>query len=379
MQSLHTGGTVTAPGVRRDVAPMLRQLGAGPAEESELLAYIEASDAREPVVDVESFPLADEPFVSAWRGYQKAAAEVGIEAALRLGPLRQLNFPVAAGMPEQPEYVAVTRRGSPVNHLRSRGVFHAPQRVQLLLHPTMAGHIPVIVAGDRRDFELLVRSVLHRNAPVEVPRSQGACMVAGFNNWDRVEAYRAAWSAEHPGATEADWTVEFARMAGRKALYQDRFMILSEGNYSAVEASAMAMDEEEWLKRSLTIRLEHECAHYLTRRVFNSMRNALLDELIADYAGLDAAFGAYRPEAFLRFMGLEAFPRYRSGGRLENYRGTPPLSDGAFRLLQPLVIQAARTLGAWSRKRPRMMDAKRDRAHMIVSLMQGGLAPLLVG
>lgn len=44
-------------------------------------------------------------------------------------------------------------------------------------------------------------------------------------------------------------------------------------------------------------------------------------------------------------MGLEAFPAYREGGRLQNYRGDPPLSDGAFRALQRLVKDAAENLG----------------------------------
>ena len=40
----------------------------------------------------------------------------------------------------------------------------------------------------------------------------------------------------------------------------------------------------------------------------------------------------------------ESFPAYREGGRLQNYRGEPPLSDGAFRVLQGLVKDAAENL-----------------------------------
>jgi hypothetical protein len=40
-------------------------------------------------------------------------------------------------------------------------------------------------------------------------------------------------------------------------------------------------------------------------------------------------------------MGLEQHPTYRTSGRLENYRGDPPLSDNAFRVLQTLVKLAA--------------------------------------
>lgn len=88
--------------------------------------------------------------------------------------------------------------------------------------------------------------------------------------------------------------------------------------------------------------------HYFTRRVFGSMKNRLLDELIADYAGIVRATGRFRADWALNFLGLEAHPDYRSGGRLEQYRGGPPLSDGAFRVLQHLVKRAVENLEAWS-------------------------------
>jgi hypothetical protein len=102
---------------------------------------------------------------------------------------------------------------------------------------------------------------------------------------------------------------------------------------------------------SLLIRRDHECTHYFTRRLFGSMRNNVLDELIADYAGLVAATGRFRAGWFLRFMGLEDFPRYRPGARLDIYRGKPPLSDGAFRVLQALVRSAAENLERFDAER----------------------------
>jgi hypothetical protein len=104
------------------------------------------------------------------------------------------------------------------------------------------------------------------------------------------------------------------------------------------------LDEAEWRQLSLVIRRDHECAHYLTRRLFGSMRNNLLDELMADYAGLAGATGRFQAGWFLRFLGLEDFPHYRAGARLDLYRGKPPLSDGAFRVLQRLIREAALSL-----------------------------------
>ena len=80
------------------------------------------------------------------------------------------------------------------------------------------------------------------------------------------------------------------------------------------------------------------------------MRNNILDELIADYRGIVSAIGHYRADWFLHFLGLEAFPIYRPGGRLENYRGNPPLSEGAFKILQRLVKAAAENLEQFEQK-----------------------------
>jgi hypothetical protein len=170
----------------------------------------------------------------------------------------------------------------------------------------------------------------------------GACMVAGYNNWGRVAELRRRWEAGDVDAGGArDWCTAFARLKPRKELYQDRFVLLSGGPYSGVPAEAMGMEPEEWSQASITIRLEHECAHYFTRRVLGSMRNNLLDELLADYAGIVAAAGGFRADWFLRFMGLDVEDGCRADGRIWTYRGNPPLSDTAFAVLQRVVRAAA--------------------------------------
>ena len=221
-----------------------------------------------------------------------------------------------------------------------------PETLQLLIHQSLAGEIPILIAGCRADFITLVQALTKRNEPEPIPDSMGATMVGGFNNWDRIRQYRQAWEAQQfPAVSEANWQAEFQRLLPQKTLYQDRFIILSQGNYSGITAEKMGLKAEEWLRLSLIIRLEHECCHYFTRRVFGSMRNNMLDELIADYQGIVAANGGrYRAYWFLQFVGLESFPDYCEGGRLQNYRGEPPLSDGAFRILQILVKQAAENL-----------------------------------
>ena len=316
----------------------LRHLGAGGEAGEELLGYTENRFALPG--GAPPLPLADEPFAGCWQGYAADAAERGAAAVLR-ERLVQLRFPVRAGMSSDAGYLAATRRGAPA--LDEGAPLRDPEGVALFMHPTAAGRIPVVLVADRGDFELLVQALTRRNEPEPVPSSMGACMVAGYVNWNRVHAVRAHWEREH-GA--AGWDAAFAALRERKELYQDRFLLASSGPYSGVPAARLGMEHEEWLRLSRVIRVEHECVHYFTRRVFGSMRNALHDELMADYAGIVAAAGEYRADWFLHFLGLEDADRYREGGRLENYRGTPPLSGDAFAALQPLVRNAAHELEA---------------------------------
>ena len=98
------------------------------------------------------------------------------------------------------------------------------------------------------------------------------------------------------------------------------------------------------------------------------MRNNLLDELVADFMGITAAAGRYRADWFLRFMGLESFPAYREGGRLQNYRGRPPLSEGAFGVLRALMKDIAENLQRTSDGLEFLPGSPRERAGMLLAL-----------
>ena len=318
--------------------------GASSEECGELLRYAENKFRLPPILP--QFPLADEPFAETWREY--AAAHNFLSLQLKLV---QLAFPVEAGMSEMPAYQAATRRGDiPVEAVRGGAVLHSPETCEVIVHDSFAGGIGVITARDRSDFETLVRVFTARNEPIVVRPSMGATIVSGYNNWHRIQVHKQKFLAG--GGNSWEWSTEFSRFKLNKDNYQDRFIVLSNGPYSGVAAASLGLDPEEWIAQSRAIRLEHEYAHYFTRRVFGSMQNNLLDEMMADYAGLRGAFGSFRAEWLLRFLGLEAYPRYREGGRLQNYRGTPPLSDGAFALLMRVVRQAAANLENFDRNRP---------------------------
>lgn len=345
-------------------AEILRAFGAGEAETDELLAYNRSLFDVPASVDL---PLPDEPFVEAWRRYADEARMRGVLPVIR-EHLVQLRFPVTEGVSTGEAYQAAIRRGV-LPEQADELCLEDADGLRLFIHPTPAGAVPVLLASRRADFEALVRALTKKNEPVPLPASMGACMVGGYNNWGRVAELRRAWEAGEVQADGAgDWGAAFGVLRARKELYQDRFILLSGGAYSGVPAEAMGLEPDEWSRASVTIRLEHECAHYFTRRVLGSMRNNLLDELMADYAGIVAAAGRYRADWFLRFCGLEEGDGCRAGGRLWNYRGDPPLSAAAFAVLQRLVRAAAREVERYDAGLPAEARTPEGRARVLLAM-----------
>ena len=327
-------------------AARLAGLGASPAEIEELLAYNENLFDLKALNPEVRFPLPDEPYVAFWEPLVEESQSRGAFATLR-DHLPQLRFPIREGISRTEPYLAATRRGIPAETLpEATGLeLEHPEAVELVLYASPAGRIPLLIARRREEFVALIRALTRRNEPEPIPHAQGALMVSGYNNWSRIGELRRLWENQDPSLRgTATWAEEFQRIRERRELYQDRFILLSDGPYSAVPAADLGLRADEWREISLAIRRDHECAHYFTRRLFGSMRNNVLDELIADYTGMVAAVGKFRADWFLRFVGLEDFPRYRPGARLDIYRGKPPLSEGAFRILHRLVKAAAENL-----------------------------------
>jgi hypothetical protein len=324
---------------------LLESLGAAGEVVAEVEAYLENPYAS---LNSDRLPLKGEPQVEVWERYAEESRREGVAAALaRRCP--QLLFPVEEGLSQSPEYRTATRRGEfdPARPVRGGLRLERPETLDLFLDNGPAGPVPVLVARHRPDFVSLVQALTCRNEPEPVPESMGACLVKGLADWERVRAYRRAWEAAQLGraASEEEWAAEMGSgMAPRKELWQDRLILLSNGPYSAVPAPEMGLGESEWRERSVAIRLAHESFHYLTLRLSGAMRSHFLDELLADYAGLVAAFGRYEPPRALRCLGIDRLPEIRAGARLLNYRGA--LSDGALAVLARLLERAAGALAA---------------------------------
>ena len=204
--------------------------------------------------------------------------------------------------------------------------FHSPDQVEIEMFSSFAGRIPIIYVRDPDDFENLVTSVAYKGIRPEGLETTGASFVYG-------------------------------RLI--------RLIILSAKPYSNVPAAELGIDEKEWLEKSKRLRRGHECTHFYTRQIYGITNNILHDEIMADFIGMTEAFGFFRAEWFLRFMGI--IPG--SGKRLALY--TKGLSPRACSAVKELLTTAAKRLEDWTHEDgfDRLTSAER-----IKYLCQKGLA-----
>lgn len=191
---------------------------------------------------------------------------------------------------------------------------------------TPAGEALVMTIYDRRDFERFVRCMMAAKEGPEkpIPATMGASTLTAFN-WPRIYAHREAFMKEQreAGIAEPDWGAEFRRFTAVKENYIDTFIVLSHGPYSNVTAEAAsaacgtAMDDEEWNEKSDAVRKYHELTHFVCRKLYPERIDDVWDELVADAAGIFAAFGRYDRAIEELFLGIE--DGGYTGGRLENY------------------------------------------------------------
>jgi len=283
-------------------------------------------------------PLNSELFIADWLAATATALRHGTLAALR-EQIVELHFPVSPGIKTSPSYhracldPATPADDLPTSAAEDGPVWQAPDGLSLFLHETGVGLLPVIEAAASDDFVTLVRAIGYRNEPVPIPASMGANFVNGYTNRRRFLAVRDAHRA---GALH--------QYPPDPALWKDRLLLLSHGPYSSVPAHAFGLNPTDWLDQSRTLRLHHESCHYLVRRLFPRLTFGIQDELVADFAGLVAATGSFRAHSFLTFMGLEAFPHYRPGGRLENYHRNLADHPDAIHAVRHLLVDAAHAL-----------------------------------
>ncbi|MBO6301987.1 MAG: hypothetical protein J6N15_06080 [Ruminiclostridium sp.] len=183
--------------------------------------------------------------------------------------------------------------------------FNSPETLKIEMYSSIAGKIPVIYVRDTADFEQLVTNVAYKGVRPDNISTTGASFLSGKTT---------------------------------------RFIILSAKPYSNVPAAELGLpDEKEWEETSLLLRRGHECTHYFTKQTYGITNNILHDEVMADFMGIFEAFGFYKAEWFLRFMGIIK----GSGARFIFY--TKDLSENVRSAAAELASQAAYGLEKWSR------------------------------
>ena len=178
---------------------------------------------------------------------------------------------------------------------------------------TPAGPIEVLYLRERADFETFLRIIGNKSQPVEISRTVGAVTYRGLADWGKVAAARA----DYITSGGDDWGAEFARLAKVPGAFRSEIIAISEGPYSNISASDTPYAPDEWLDISREIRLHHECAHVVCRRLMPDDILPVWDEATADVTGLLCATGRYDAALAARFLGVA--PEGFVGGRLTEY------------------------------------------------------------
>lgn len=249
----------------------------------------------------------------------------------------QLLFPVEEGIEKQQRYRDAVLKGL-FDTGDSALPLHDENGIVVSIFKSIAGEIPVIKVSDADDFETVIQALIYKNSPKKIPASMGASLISGINNWKRIHTMKENWLHDHPLQT---WNDHFSKnIVPNSYLFKDTLIVLSSKPYSNVEASHLKINDQWWKEISLKIRLEHECVHLYTQKKYGIASNNLHDELIADYIGIVKAAGEYKKEWMLAFMGLENYPEYRKGARLENYLSGFNLSEQEFAHLTTIIKNA---------------------------------------
>lgn len=197
------------------------------------------------------------------------------------------------------------------------GHFIGDEEDALLAVGTPAGPVEALFLKKRADFETFLRIIGHKSQPVPIARTVGAITYRGLADWGAVAREREEYLANGGD----DWGAEFRRLAAAPDAFRAELVVISEGPYSDVPAGSTSYSEEEWLRVSRDIRLNHECAHVVCRHLMPDDVLPVWDEVTADVVGLLRATGRYDARLAALFLGVTADGF--AGGRLAEY-----LSDG---------------------------------------------------
>lgn len=315
----------------------------------------------------------DAPHIKTYERYVTRAISEGAFEVLQKH-LVQLQFPIQKGISQTDDYKNATLKGR--SKTDDYGLaLESRQDIGLKIYDSpLIGKVPVITIPNYTDFQTVICALAHRNEPVKIPHSMGAAFLKGLNNWGRINTLKNEFLGNNPNA---NWACEFKqRILPMKELYQDELIVLSTKPYSNVSGSKLGVDKHTWNSYSYQIRLAHECAHLFTLRHYGEMANNIHDEIVADYVGISTVIGQFNAKWFLHFMGIENYPNYRNGGRLQNY--VEGLSHEAVKAVQFIVKQAAHNISTFDSILGQVRDDI-DKVNRVRSICETDLIVMAMG
>lgn len=257
----------------------------------------------------------------------------------------QLNFPLSKEINTSENYKNATLRGdfSDIDISKNYLNLINTTEISVTLHYSFAGKIPIISIPNELDFETIIQALLYKNRFINIPKSMGAALINGINNWSRIKNFEYEWKTKYSALNS--WQNDFKnKIVPYPTLYRDKLVIISRKPYSNVNAQLLQLDNSEWLNISEIIRIEHECTHLYTLNKYGSASNNLHDELIADYVGICMALGNFNKNWMLHFFGLNDYPKYKKGARLENYLGNIKIDSVDFTNLLSIINSAIQNI-----------------------------------
>jgi hypothetical protein len=282
----------------------------------------------------------DEPYIKTWEKYKEESLITGVFQTLKKY-IAQFNFPVEQNISSTEIYKNATLRGK--KEFPLEGIqLNNPEQLDLTIYNSqLVGKVPVLMVPNPEDFKTIIRAICYKNEPQPMSDSMGAIFINGVNNWNRIEELKEYWETKSPFE---NWGSIFKKhVLPNPKLYKDKLIILSTKPYSGVKAKTVNIPENKWSDLSVSIRKEHECAHVFTLNNYNSISKNIYDELIADYAGIVSTLQKFDKNWMLNFLGLENYPKYREGGRFQNYL-SDTLSITAINHLQYITIRAINSI-----------------------------------
>lgn len=166
--------------------------------------------------------LGNEIFVPDWIAAVEEAQHHGVLESLSK-VIFELNFPIAEGISQTPLYQELALAGGQdvagMQHRLPAGpAWENPAGLRCFLHESGIGLIPVLVAGGRADFLILIQAIVHQGEPRPIPASAGSMFINGYPNRRRYLQVRRALS---DGVLQPEWR--------DPQLWRDKFIIVSPG------------------------------------------------------------------------------------------------------------------------------------------------------